>query len=145
MKSKLLTSLVTALVALSLGSAHAADKAKSKPAETPAAGSKTDATAKRDTYPFKGKVVEVTPRTITIVRSEKEDAKQAKYSTGTSTEYVNGDKAATAADVKVGKWISGLIKKAEGNGNDTMVKINVAAKAPEPKAKGDAKSKKDGK
>lgn len=146
MKSKFITYVLAFVAAVSVGNAFSAEKGKAK------AEDKTESTAapkaKRDTYPLYGKVVSITSKTLTIVRSNAEDAKQAKFTINSATEIVNGDKAATVDDVKVGKWVGGLLKKADGDGNDVVVKLNIAAKQKEdtaPKGKGDAKgSKKEG-
>jgi hypothetical protein len=147
MKSKFITYVLAIVAAVSVGNAFSAEKGKAK-AEEKAPESKAEPKAKRDTYPLYGKVVAITSRTLTIVRSNAADAKEAKYTINSATEIVNGDKAATAEDVKVGKWVGGLLKKAEGDGNDVVVKLNIAAKQKEdtaPKGKGDAKgSKKEG-
>lgn len=90
-----------------------------------AQGPKAKAEPKRDTYPLYGKVVAITTRTLTIVRSESAEAKESKYTVSSATEVVNGDKPATLKDVQVGRWIGGTLKKADGDGNDMAVKINI--------------------
>ncbi len=103
--------------------------------------SKSEPKAKGATYPLYGKVVSITSRTLTIVRSNNEDAQQSKYTVNSATEYVNGDKPATAADVVPGKWVGGVLKKAEGDGNDVVVKINVGVKQREEDGKTGASKK----
>ncbi len=120
----------------------AADKPKAKASEKPAA--KTEPKAKEDTYPLYGKVVTVTSRTLTVVRSENEEAKEAKYSIGSSTQVVNGDKPATIEDVKIGQWVGGSVKKATDGGNDFVTKINVGVKQKKSPGKtGASKAKKE--
>lgn len=109
--------------------------------EKPKAGAKTEQKAKGGTYPLYGKVVAITSRTLTIVRSNSEDAKQSKYVVNSATEFVNGEKPATAADVVPGKWVGGVLKKAEGDGNDVAVKINVGVKQREDDGKTKAPKK----
>jgi hypothetical protein len=126
MKTKLILTL-TALLAFSQAPfTQAAEKPKAKADEK--APAKAEAKPKEETYPLYGKVVAVTSRTLTIVRSESEEAKETKFSIGSSTEIVNGDKPATIEDVKVGQWIGGLVRKAAGDGNDFVTKINVGVK-----------------
>jgi hypothetical protein len=90
-----------------------------------AQGTKAKSEPKRDTYPLYGKVVAITTRTLTIVRSESAEAKESKYTVNSATEVVNGDKPATLKDVLVGRWVGGTLKKADGDGNDVAVKINI--------------------
>jgi hypothetical protein len=127
------------------GAAYAAPEPKAKAKAK--AEELTKEPAKRDTYPLYGKVVAVSARLLTVVRSDNPEAKESKYAINTATEFVNGEKAATVDDVKVGKWVGGTLKKAEGDGNDTVVKINVAVKQKEAVkpseskgAKGESKS-----
>ncbi len=138
MKHTLIWCALALATSLSVGSIQGAEKAK---ADTKAAASKEEPKAKRDTYPLYGKVVAITSRTLTIVRSDSADATEAKYTINSSTEIVNGDKPATTDDVKVGRWVGGLLKKAEGDGNDVVLKLNIAAKQKEAKAD-EAKGKK---
>ena len=112
-----------------------------------AAPKKEEPKAKQDTYPLYAKVVTVTSRTLTVVRSDAADAEQTKYTINASTEYVDGEKVVTIDAVKVGSWVGGTLKKAEGEGNDTVVKLNVGVKqktakkaSKAPKKKTDAKS-----
>lgn len=149
MKLKLISLAIAMIATFPVSSAYAAEKGKAKsdakPAESKPADDKSEAKPKRDTYPLYGKVVAITSRTLTIVRSNADDAKQSKYTINSATEIVNGDKAATVDDVKVGKWIGGSLKKAEGDGNDIVLKINIAAKQKEEgeaKGKGESKSSK---
>ncbi|GEP44117.1 hypothetical protein [Brevifollis gellanilyticus] len=132
-----------------LDSTHAADAKKAASAEAPkAAPKKGEAKAKQDTYPLYGKVVAITSRTLTIVRSDAADAPEVKFTVNASTEYVDEEKPVTIEAVKVGSWVGGSIKKAEGDGNDTVLKLNVGAKqrvakkgtAKAPKKKAEAKT-----
>ena len=96
---------------------------------------KTEAKAeekpKKDTYPLYGVVASITAKTLTIKGGEgKEDR---KYTITADTEIVNGDKPAKSADVKEGAWVGGLLKKAAGSGNDTVLKLNVDVKQKEAK------------
>lgn len=141
MKSKLITYAVALITAFSASTGLSAEKGKPKASETTAAPK-----AKRDTYPLYAKVTAITSRTLTVVRSDKEDAKESKYTINSATQIVNGEKPATVEDVKVGRWVSGSLKKAEGDGNDVVIKLNVGAKQKEAGAKstkkGDEKSSK---
>lgn len=123
---------------------HAAEPKKEPAIEAAkSAGQKEAPKAKQDAYPLYGKVVAVTSRTLTIVRSDAPDAEQSKYNLNASVEYVNGEKPATFEDVKVGSWVGGSIKKNAGDGNDTVVKLNVGVKQKTAKksAKSPAKKK----
>jgi hypothetical protein len=137
------TSFATQLV-------HSADAPKKAPAK------KSESKADQSTYPFYGKVTAITSRTLTIVRGESAEAAETKFSLNAATEYVNGDKPSSFEAVKVGSWVGGAIKKATGEGNDTVLKLNVgvkqkaaekdkpkspAKKKEEPKKKADAKKK----
>lgn len=104
----------------------AAETPKKDPAKQGEA--KKKAPAKGDTYPLYGKVVSLTSRTLTIVRSDNPEAEQVKFNVNASTEYVNGDKPATAEAVKPGSWVGGVVKKAEGDGNDTVTRLNIGVK-----------------
>jgi hypothetical protein len=138
MTLKHLILIVAAFAASSASLTFGADDPKKAPAK------KTEAKAKGDVdaYPFYGKVVAVTARTLTIVRSDSPEAAQVKFNVNASTEYVNGDKPATVADVKVGTWVGGLVKKAASEGNDTILKLNVGVKQ-KAAAKAPAKKKAD--
>lgn len=149
MSAKLL--LVVAAFAVFITPAlHGADAPKKAPAK------KTESKADQDTTPFYGKVTAITSRTLTIVRSESAEAAETKFSLNASTEYVNGDKPSSFEAVKVGAWVGGAVKKAEGDGNATVLKLNVgvkqksaekgksktpAKKKEEPKKKSDTKKK----
>jgi hypothetical protein len=126
MKTHLIKRLTTLLVITFSMPLLAVEKPKTKPPEKPAA--KTEPKAKEDTYPLYGKVLAITSRTLTVVRSESEEAKESKYSIGASTEVVNGDKPATVEDVKIGQWVGGSVKKATDEGNDVVTKINLGVK-----------------
>ncbi len=122
--------ILTALLAITSSTAvYAADSKKETASEASKSGAKkSDAKAKQGTYPLYGKVVAITSRTLTIVRSEAADAEQSKYAINASVEYVDGEKPATIDAVKVGSWVGGTLKKAEGDGNDIVVKLNVGVK-----------------
>jgi hypothetical protein len=153
MKIKLVLLLAALCAVTSSITAFAAEPKKKAEAEAPKSAAKKDEPkAKQDTYPLYGKVVAITSRTLTIVRSDAAEAEQSKYTINASTEYVDGDKPATIEAVKVGSWVGGSLKKAEGDGNDVVLKINVgvkqrsakkASKAPKKKtdAKADTKKK----
>jgi uncharacterized protein YcfJ len=120
-----------ALVAIALPSFGLAETKKAAES-TKKTEAKAEEKPKKDTYPLYGQVVSVTTKTLTIKGGEgKEDR---KYSITADTEIVDGDKAAKAADVKEGAWVGGLLKKATGSGNDTIVKLNVGVKQKEAKA-----------
>lgn len=124
MKTKFIIASLGAAVALAFTPAQAA---KPKAPETPAAPTKPAAPAaekaKKDTYPLYGEVVAVTPKLLTIKGGKgKEDR---KFDITSDTKIVAGDKAATIADVKVGRKVGGSVKKAAGSGNDTLLKLNV--------------------
>ncbi len=127
---KLITYLATISAVLAMGAAQAAPKkgeTKAEPAKTTPAAPEA---AKRDTYPLYGEVVAVTSKLLTIKGGEgKEDRKLAITA---DTKFSNQDKPATLADVKVGAWVGGLLKKADGN--DTVVSLNVGVKQKEAKA-----------
>lgn len=139
MRTKLLL-VVAAFAAFLTPPLHSADAPKKAPAK------KTESKAEQDTYPFYGKVTAITSRTLTIVRSESAEAAETKFNLNASTEYVNGDKAASFESVKVGSWVGGSVKKATGDGNDTVLKLNVGVKqkaAEKGKSKTPAKKKSD--
>jgi hypothetical protein len=141
MKLKLV--LLAALVSFaSLDAAQAADKKETPKKATADSTKKGEAKAKQDTYPFYGKVVAITSRTLTIVRSESAEAQETKFTVNSSTQYVDEDKPVTIEAVKVGAWIGGSVKKAEGDGNDTVVKLNVGVKQKAAAKKGAAKATK---
>ncbi|MDB6139189.1 MAG: hypothetical protein JWO94_2261 [Verrucomicrobiaceae bacterium] len=121
MKSQLLIAGLTAAVTLMFTPAQAA-KPKAPPADAPAPAAPAEK-AKKDTYPLYGEVVAVTPKLLTTKGGKgKEDH---KFDITADTKIVDGDKAATLADIKVGKKVGGYVKKAEGAGNPTLLKINV--------------------
>ena len=100
--------------------------AKKPDATDPAAATKPTEKPKKDTYPFHGEVVSVTPALLTIKGGKgKEDH---KYTITPDTKIVNGDKPATIADIKAGENVGGTLKRAEGTGNPTALKINVGVK-----------------
>lgn len=135
MKAKLLL-VVAALAVFSAPELISADAPKKGPTK------KTEAKADQDTYPLYGKVTAITSRTLTIVRSSGEDAAEAKFNLNASTEYVNGDKPSSFDAVKVGSWVGGSVKKATGEGNDTVLKLNIGVKQKGP-GKPEAPKKKD--
>jgi hypothetical protein len=138
--------VVVAFAAFSAPVLTAADAPKKAPAKE--ASKKAPAKSSKDSVPFYGKVTAVTSRTLTIVRSEGADAPEVKLSLTAATEYVNGDKPSSFDAVKIGSWVGGAYQKATGDGNDTVLKLNVGVKqkAAEkgksaPKKKGDAEKK----
>lgn len=145
MKAKLLLLVVAALAVFTTPELLSADAPKKAPAK------KTEAKADQDTYPLYGKVTAITSRTLTIVRGETAEAAETKFNLNASTEYVNGDKPSSFEAVKVGSWVGGSIKKATGEGNDTVVKLNIGVKqreagkpeTPAKKKKEDSKKKED--
>jgi hypothetical protein len=120
--------LLAALCAVTSSITAFAAEPKKKAEAPKSAAKKEEPKAKQDTYPLYGKVVTITSRTLTVVRSDAAEAEQSKYTINASTEYVNGDKPATIEAVKVGSWVGGSLKKAEGDGNDVVLKINVGVK-----------------
>jgi hypothetical protein len=84
--------------------------------------------AKRNTYPLYARVVAITPQTLSVARSDKPDAKVVDFTINAGTQYVNGDQAVTIHSVRVGAWIGGSVKKAEGGGPDTLMKVNIGVK-----------------
>ncbi|MES2594713.1 MAG: hypothetical protein V4662_05235 [Verrucomicrobiota bacterium] len=142
MKLKLVLLAVFAAFA-TVDSTHAADAKKATAAEAPkAAPKKAGAKGKQDTYPFYGKVVAITSRTLTIVRGEGAEAPEVKFTVNASTQYVDEEKPVTIEAVKVGTWVGGSLKKAEGDGNDTVLKLNVGVKQKAVGKKAPAKSTK---
>ncbi len=152
MKMKHMLLLAALCAVTSSITAHAAEPKKAAAAEAPkTAAKKGEPKAKQDTYPLYGKVVTITSRTLTIVRSDAAEAEQSKYAINASTEYVDGEKTATIEDVKVGSWVGGSVKKGEGDGNDVVLKLNIgvkqksakkASKAPKKKTAAKSESKK---
>jgi hypothetical protein len=142
MKNHLINRLTALLVFTCSLPLLAADQPKAKGDEKPA--TQTTPKAKDSTYPLYGKVVTITSRTLTVVRSESEEAKESKFSIGASTEVVNGDKPATLDDVKIGQWVGGSVKKATDDGHDFVSKINLAVKQKKSTTKpGTSKPKKE--
>jgi len=134
--------LVVAFAVLAVSAVNAADTPKKAPAkDAPAKKEAAKKATNGDTLPFYGKVVSITSRTLTIVRSDAADAPEVKFAVNASTEYVNGDKPSSIDAVKPGAWVGGAAKKA-AEGNDVIVKLNVGVKQ---KAKGKAPAKSKGK
>ena len=134
--------LVVAFAVLAVSSVNAADTPKKAPAkDAPAKKEAAKKATNGDTLPFYGKVISITSRTLTIVRSDAADAPEVKFAVNASTEYVNGDKPSSIDAVKPGAWVGGAAKKA-AEGNDVIVKLNVGVKQ---KAKGKAPAKGKGK
>jgi hypothetical protein len=134
--------LVVAFAVLAVSAVNAADTPKKAPAkDAPAKKETAKKAANGDTLPFYGKVVAITTRTLTLVRSDAEGAPEVKFAVNASTEYVNGDKPSSIDAVKPGAWVGGAAKKA-AEGNDVIVKLNVGVKQ---KAKGKAPAKGKGK
>ncbi len=132
MKTKLITYLTTLTAVFALGTVQAAPKKGEAKEDTKTTPAKEEG-AKRDTYPLYGKVVSITAKTLTIKGGEgKEDR---KYAITADTTFSNGEAKATAADVKPGAWVGGLLKKVPGETNDDLVvKLNVGVKQKEDKA-----------
>ena len=145
MKTKFIIASIGLAVALAFTPAQAAKpKSTDAPAPAPAKPAAPAAEkAKRDTYPLYGEVVAVTPKLLTIKGGKgKEDR---KFDITADTVIHAGEKSATIADVKVGRKVGGLLKKSDGKGNDTVVKLNtdVAQETTKKKAEdGDTKKKK---
>lgn len=139
--------LVVAFAVLTVSGVNATDTPQKAPAKhSPAKkeSAKKDAenkVANGDTIPFYGKVVSITTRTLTLVRSDAEGAPEVKFAVNASTEYVNGDKPSSIDAVKPGTWVGGAAKKAN-EGNDVIMKLNVGVKQ---KIKGKAPAKGKGK
>jgi len=134
--------LVVAFAVLVVSAVNAADTPKKAPAkDAPAKKEAAKKAANGDTIPFYGKVISITARTLTLVRSDAEGAPEVKFAVNASTEYVNGDKPSSIDAVKPGAWVGGAAKKA-AEGNDVIVKLNVGVKQ---KAKGKAPAKGKGK
>lgn len=134
--------LVVAFAVLAVSAVNAADTPKKAPAkDAPAKKEAAKKATNGDTIPFYGKVISITSRTLTIVRSDAEGAPEVKFAVNASTEYVNGDKPSSIDAVKPGAWVGGAAKKA-AEGNDVIVKLNVGVKQ---KAKGKAPAKGKGK
>ena len=134
--------LVVAFAVLAVSAVNAADTPKKAQAkDAPAKKEAAKKAANGDTLPFYGKVISITSRTLTIVRSDAADAPEVKFAVNASTEYVNGDKPSSIDAVKPGAWVGGAAKKA-AEGNDVIVKLNVGVKQ---KAKGKAPAKGKGK
>lgn len=134
--------LVVAFAVLAVSSVNAADTPKKAPAkDAPAKKEAAKKATNGDTLPFYGKVVSITSRTLTLVRSDAADAPEVKFAVNASTEYVNGDKPSSIDAVKPGAWVGGAAKKA-AEGNDVIVKLNVGVKQ---KTKGKAPAKGKGK
>ena len=142
MKTKFIIASLGAAFALMLTPAQAAPKKAADAPATPAAPAKPAAgeKAKKDTYPLYGEVVAVTPKLLTIKGGKgKEDR---KFDITADTKIVDGDKAATIADVKVGKKVGGNVKKSD-SGNPTLLKLNVGvSQEARPKKAEDAPKKK---
>ncbi len=109
---------------------------KKKTDETPAAAAeKATDKPKKDTYPLYGEVVSLDKTTLVIKGGK--DKPDRKYAITKDTKFVSHPKGgepkdATAADVKVGAEVGGLLKKA-ASGSDEVVSINVAVKQKEDK------------
>lgn len=84
--------------------------------------------AAKNTYPLYGKIVEVTPKTLTIVRSDAPEAERRQYAFSSDTEIVYGDTAITVDELKPGLWVGGILKKSDGDGKDIVIKVNTGVK-----------------
>ena len=128
MKTKFIIASLGAAVALMLTPAQAA-----KPKSTDAPAGEKSEKPKKETYPLYGEVVAVTPQLLTIKGGKgKEDR---KFDITPTTKIVNGKEPATIADIKVGRKVGGLVKKAEGSGDATALEINVGVKQEAAKKK----------
>ena len=116
---------LAAWVAISSFDLTHAQESRAAPAESPQAAQPK---AKRNTYPLYAKVVAISPQTLSVTRSSKADAKVVDFTLTAATQYVDGDRAITREAVKIGTWIGGSVKKAEGGGPDTLMKVNVGVK-----------------
>ena len=112
------TTLLAALFLLLASPGFSADP---KPGEAPKAPAKKEKPAsapdeKAMHLPFKGTVVEVTPRTLTLNAAEGKDPR--KFKTNKDTEILKGDKAATHDDIKVGMEVTGSFVREGDTGHD---------------------------
>ena len=138
MKTKFLIAGLTAAIALAFTPAQAAKPPAKTPA-APAAEKPADAKPKKDTYPLYGEVVAVTPKLLTIKGGK--DKPDRKFDITADTKIVDADKDAKIGDIKVGRKVGGLVKKAE-SGNPTVLKINVGvSQEAKPKKAEDAAKK----
>lgn len=140
MKTKFIIASIGAAFALMLTPAQAAKPKAADTTPAPAAPAKPAAEKpKKDTYPLYGEVVAVTPKLLTIKGGK--DKPDRKFDITADTKIVDGDKAATIADVKVGKKVGGNVKKSD-TGNPTLLKLNVGvSQEAKPKKAEDAKKK----
>jgi hypothetical protein len=97
-----------------------------KPGEVPKAPAKKEKPAsaadeKAMHLPFRGTVVEVTPRTLTLNSAEGKDAR--KFKTTKDTAIAKGDSAAKHEDIKVGREVTGSFVR-EGD-TDTITKLQL--------------------
>jgi hypothetical protein len=117
------TAFLAALFLLLTSPGFSADP---KPGEVPKAPAKKEKPAsapdeKAMHLPFRGTVVEVTPRTLTLNRAEGKDAR--KFKTNKDTEIAKGDSAAKHEDIKVGMEVTGSFVR-EGD-TDTITKLQL--------------------
>ena len=121
--------------------AEAVDAAKGKAEEaTGAAKEKGKAAADRPIPMYvRADEIDASGKTFTQVNK---DGSKAKHVVTASTTIMNGEKAATLGDIKVGEYVSGLRKKS-ADGSYEVVKITkFGPKAAKPAAKeGEAKPK----
>jgi hypothetical protein len=119
------TTILAALFFLLASPGFSADP---KPGETPKSPAKTEKPAaapaageKAMHLPFRGTVVEVTPRTLTLNSAEGKDAR--KFKTNKDTEIAKGDSPAKHDDIKVGMEVTGSFVR-EGD-TDTITKLQL--------------------
>lgn len=105
-------------------------EAKDKPADKEKPAEKDEAPAKRNTYPLYGQVISADASTLTIKGGEGKEPR--KFSVDSATVVVNGDQPAAITDIKEGQWIGGKVEKS-AEGNDKVLKLNLAVKQKEPK------------
>ena len=82
---------------------------------------------KKTTYTLTGEVAAVTASSLTL-KSTVTDEPDKKYAFTENTKILNGEKAANLADIKVGKKIGALLRKAKGD--DQVLLVNVNGKEP---------------
>jgi len=127
---KMITTLCSLALALSLATAYSAEK--QKPAAKPAEAAKKEETkgdVKKDHYPLYGQVVSITASTLTIKGGEGKPDR--KFDITKDTVIKKDDKAATSKDAAEGQWVGGYVKKSGGKGNDEIISLNLSAKQKE--------------
>ena len=134
MKSTFKILSLVAISALALPSLTNAAPKKAAEEKTAAAEKAADK-PKKDTYPLYGEVVSLDKTTL-VIKGGKETPDR-KYAITKDTKFVSHPKGGeskdvTAADVKVGAWVGGLLKKAT-SGSDEVVSLNISVKQKEAK------------